>query len=212
MRLDAFLPVSYDDKLCCLISFRETELSKNQITLDEVEIKNSLFINREEGINTNRGFIIGINNDDILIQLGNNRFTVDRYTTEMLCNLIDELYKEYMNKKENLLIMVGGVGFEQVDFSLFKIMSVPNDIWDYMHDFANHHDHSTGNSEWHIFQMYNDKKQIVFYHNKERDSSIIADILCYLVSERGDFYSTLYWKAGYTPALMSNEGFDNIVK
>jgi len=213
VRLDAFLPSSFDDTLSCLVLFREVTMSTAQITLGEDEIIETLFANRHKGISTDRGFIVGIRNEDVLVRLGNNRFLIDMHTVEALCVLVDELYDVYEDKKQKLLAMVGGTGFEWRKQSGLRLMTVPNAIWDDMRHFTNRHGCEEGDSAWHIFTpMHAANARIILRHNHHRQPGVQAEVFCQLVCERGLSGSEVYWQPGYTYGCEENEGFDNIVK
>lgn len=213
VRIDAFLPISNDQKLSCLILFQQPGLSDCMISFDEDFIKNVLFNDCDSGLTENRGFIWYMDRDKVGIKFPNIRFTADLITARQLCEIISRLHIQYSKIRTELIEVVGAVGFKEESPGEYRILRVPRSIWTEMVDFAQAHDHYYGETEWDIFRPLHSvrKDRIMIYKNHM--NKINADILAELyVSDLSSTSVNIVWKAGYTPFISKMDGFNNQIK
>lgn len=213
VRVNSYLPVSLDDKLSCLILFKQEGLTDCIFLFDEDDIKSRFFQGYNTGKTTKRKFISYLNNDIVGINFLNNRFETDYKTVDQLCRIVDDIYVEYYTRKDQLLVTIGATYFEEIDDGEFSILRMPKDKWIEMVDFAQSHDYYIGNTEWDIFQPLHlsSKNHIMIYRNQL--NKINADVLAQLyVNDLSGDYVEVFWKAGFTEYLRTMDGFDNIHK
>ncbi len=211
VRVNAFLPVSIEEELSCLILFKQNGLSDCMFSFDQDSIK-SYFFNGYKTEVTNRNFIWYMDNNEVAIKLPHNRFISNLKTAEQLAIIFDDLYKEFDKRKSALLNTIGATYFEEVGKGEFTILSVPKYIWIAMVDFAQQHDHF-GDTEWDIFQPLNltVKNHIKIYKNHLNKNK--ADVLVELyVKDMSSSYVEIIWKPGHTHSLRNMEGFNNEIK
>lgn len=213
VRIDAYLPVSIEEKLSCLISFQQPGLSDCMFTFEEDQIRKILFNDHNSGFSEKRKFILNIDSEKVGIQFPNNRFITDVQTAEQLCILISCLYEKYLLTKRELYQIIGAINYEEINQGEFNIIRTPLYLWTAMVDFAQKHDHFYGNTQWDIFHPLNLQKKdhIIIYKNHL--NKIKADILAELfVRDINKNYVDIVWKAGYTPLIDKMDGFNNEMK
>lgn len=214
VRVDAYIPVNFEQKLSCLILFRQQGLSDCMITLEEDTITDLLFYGEKNSEDIEkRKFIWYIDGDKIGVKLPNNRFVTDSETVKQLCEITTRLHKNYLIIREEILSIIGATKFPEEQPGEFLILRVPKYIWEAMVDFAQKHDHFWGETKWDIFHPLNlyKKDRIIIYKNHL--SKINADILAELyVKDLSSKYVDVIWKSGFTPSKSKMEGFDNMIK
>ncbi|MBB6637610.1 hypothetical protein J2Z47_002442 [Cohnella thailandensis] len=214
VRLDAYIPVNFEQSLSCLILFQQPGLSDCMITLEEDSIRDLLFYGDNDSDEIEkRNFIWYIDGDKIGIKLPNNRFVTDSETVKQFCEIITRFHKNYLKVREELLSIIGATKFVEEQPGEFRILRAPKYIWESMVDFAQKHDHYWGETKWDIFHPLNlhKKDRIIMYKNHL--SEIKADILAELhVKDLGSNYVDIIWKSGFTPSQSKMEGFNNLIK
>lgn len=212
-RVDAFIPISIEQELSCIITLKQIGLSDCMFYFDERDIKFYFFEGYRTGVTYDRNFIWYIENENIAIKLPNNRFLSDPETAEQLSIIFDDLYDEFHKRRDSLLNTLGATYFQEIDREKFSILRVPRNIWIAMVDFAQQHDHYIGNTEWDIFHPLNliEKNHIIIYNNHLNvyEADILAELY---VKDMSGSYVDILWKAGHTPSLRKMEGFDNKIK
>lgn len=215
VRIDAFLPVDFESELSCLILFEKQEISGCMFSFDEEKIQSLFFEGYGTGISSERNFIWYINNKEIALRLPYNRFVTDEETVKQLCDLTDDLYKEFHKRREELVNTVGGRLFEEVKPGRFKIIMLPKWIWNKMFDFAQSHDYMNGDGIWNTFSPINgiEKNMIRIYKNNSI-TDIKADVLVELtISNIGNENVNIIWNPGYTPYISEKmDGFNDVQK
>ncbi|WMJ81462.1 SMEK domain-containing protein [Clostridium sp. MB40-C1] len=213
VRIDAYLPTNIEQQLSCRILFKQPGLSDCMFSFDESLTKTILFIDSDKGLIDKRQFIWYIDGDKVGVKFPNNRFITDKETAQQLCILISKLHKYYSARKQSLCNVVGATNFKEENGGEFKIIRMPISIWSAMVDFAQKHDHFSGDTKWHIFRPLNllKKNHIIIYKNHLNITK--GDILAELhVKDISSYYVDIIWKQGYTPLLNKMDGFDNIIK
>lgn len=215
VRIDAFLPKNLDQELSCCILFQQPGLSDCMISFDEDEIKEILFEGHEKGLTGERGFIwyLDMDNDKVGIKFPNNRFVTNINTARQLCDIINDLFYSYLNSKQKIYEVIGANHFNEKSIGEFLILQVPRLIWIAMVDFAQRHDHYSGDTVWDIFKPLNliKKNRIIIYKNHLH--KIKADVLAELhVEDMSNSFVEIIWKTGYSPSVGKMDGFDNQTK
>lgn len=214
VRLDAFLPVDFKSKLSCLIMFEQEGISDCMFSFDEEQIHSLFFEGYNTGISSERNFIWYINNKEIALKFPYNRFVTDEETVKQLCELTDDLYREFYKRKGQLVNTVGGRLFEEEEAGLFKMITLPRWIWLKMFNFAQSHDHAYGDGIWDTFYPINpmSENRIVIYKNHKID--VEADVLVELIIRNAGYDNVdVIWKPGDTPHIYHKmEGFNNVQK
>ncbi len=153
--VNAFLPQYPDIKGSCLICF--ARLSDYMITFGHETILNSLFKGLYSDISLNlRGVIVGndIKNDNVYyVQLGNNRIPLFKEELSQLCEIIDDLSKEYLKSQLNIEEKLDTYYFEKSKFreNGYRLISIKRSLWRMITVFIKEHDYEKGNTPWHIF-------------------------------------------------------------
>lgn len=208
VRVDAYLPVSYDDTFSCCFSFSKTELASVHPSLSGEEGARLLFTNRHLRLSPKRLFIgfIHEGRDLARIHLGAATIHVDLHTAEQLCELIDALYQAYASHREKILSTMGCTGYSTGQLNKIPVLYLAKDIWRDMFLFANEHSVYDAQSEWHRFIPYNDPVQ-------QRCIQISAtgrSLLCKISKEdRPGDEVLVFWEPGYDLHLPDMCGFDN---
>lgn len=215
VRIDAFLPKNLEQELSCCILFQQLGLSDCMISLDEDEIKEILFEGYKKGLTDERKFIwyLDIESNKVGIDLLNNRFTVNIETAQQLCNIIDDLFESYLESKQKIYDIIGANCFNEKNIGEFLILQIPKNIWIAMVDFAQIHDHYTGDTLWDIFKPLNllEKNRIIIYKNHldERKADVFVELH---VKDMSNSCVDVVWKSGYSPSVAKMDGFDNEIK
>lgn len=213
VRIDAFLPTTLKNELCCCILFSKKDIEGCMIAFDEEEIIDTLFVGNEKKVSLERKFIYYIEGNEVGISVKGMRFLVDYETAEQLCVELVRLEMAYMKEKNKILDMVGAKGFEEIAKGEFLLLQMPKSIWINMVDFAQEHDHYTGSGEWDMFHplaLFR-KERIIIYKNhlQLHKGDILAELYVPNIDEN---QVNVVWKAGYTPNIGEMSGFDNSVK
>ncbi|TMV49570.1 HNH endonuclease [Paenibacillus mesophilus] len=213
VRVNAFIPISIEDQLSCLIIFKQSGLSDCMFSFDENHIKFYFFEGYKTGVTSSRNFIWYIDNGNIAIKLPNTRFVSDFEIAEQLSIIFDDLYDEFDKRKSALLNTIGATYFEEVSKGKFSLLRVPKNIWIAMVDFAQQHDYFVGDTEWDIFRPLNLlKKNHIMICKKHLDNSESGISTELYVNDLSGNYVDIIWKAGWAPKLRKMEGFDNKIK
>ena len=208
VRIDAYLPSKISDKVSCLFTFGQDDISGCMITLDEEILKEQFFKDCEKDI-TERRFIAYVEENKVCVDFPNNRFITDMETANHIMLLADKLKHNYEQKKSKIIDIVGGDNFSKDSNGRYEMIEMPKKIWRMLCDFAMKHDCFIGESEWDIFNPQHGYYNIMIYKN-QKDTSFKGDIIVNLNSKKLDEENIkVLWDAGYTNSLRENEGFNN---
>lgn len=205
VKVSAFIPVVYNKELSCLISIN----GHDSIAYGQKDLENIFFSEYNKPI-SERKFIL-YHNGIFVFQVPHLRFTISEKTTFELCKLLDDLYDEYIKRKNKIKEVLGSHNFTEVNGEI-KILSIPKYIWYKMLKFTYEHDYmDTSDTVWNIFYPCNGYKIIQIYNNI--NSGIKADLLARLYTKTVDVESIdIYWEPGFTPYIGIMDGFDDRVK
>lgn len=217
VRIDAYLPYSYDDSISCLISFKEIYQSHLFITYGEDDIINFMFTGYKTNIKENkRGWCTICENDSLKayqIKLPNITFNCTYETLEQMAEICDSLYEEYLLQKININNILESDMFPQSSKDTFKLISLKNEIYILFQNYIENHQYDQDkNIETNIFhlQFNNPDFYIDTNINETGNKSIHAKIK---VVKNGDYYD-FFWKPGYSNSDMYDKmlDFDNVIK
>lgn len=169
--------------------FRTLSIRGCMMTLNNKQIINQLF----KGIKTDpkydlRGFIsYHTKEDDYCIQLGNNRFILNKEETYELCTIVDDFTSEYMESLMEVEEKLGTISFKRSRKGAYKLIKINTELWKMIVRFMSKNDAYNTSGEWSIFdpneymiKVYsqNHKRYQNGYHaiiNLERDYDDIFD-------------------------------------
>lgn len=217
VRIDAYLPYSYDDSISCLISFKEIYQSHLFITYGEDDIINFMFTGYKTNIKENkRGWCTICENDSLKayqIKLPNITFNCTYETLEQMAEICDSLYEEYLLQKININNILESDMFPQSSKDTFKLISLKNEIYILFQNYIENHQYDQDkNIETNIFHLLfnNSDFYIDTNINETGNKSIHAKIK---VVKNGDYYD-FFWKPGYSNSDMYDKmlDFDNVIK
>lgn len=170
--INAFLPQYPDIKGSCLIYF--ARLRDCMITFGHDTILNNLFKGLYTDISLNlRGFIVGndIKDENIYyIQLGNNRIPVFKEELTQLCDIIDDLSKEYLKALLNIEERLDTYCFEKSKLreNGYRLINIKRGLWRAIIEFIREHDYEKGNTPWHIFDANDGMIKVYSKESSER--------------------------------------------
>lgn len=101
-----------------------------------------------------RGFVVARDerNDEYLIQLGNNRFTLSAEEAADLCGVIDRLGAWYLAKARRAECEVlNSIEFAPAEGGGYLLCAVGLGLWRKIIRFAAAHDYANGKTRWHVF-------------------------------------------------------------
>lgn len=130
VRVDAYLPISYNDTFSCCFSFSKRELASVNPSLSGREGARILFTNRDRGLSPERLFVgfIHPEKDVVRIHLGSATIHIDLDTATQLCQLIDALYESYTDHRERILSIMGSAGFDTEKLNRIPVLHLAKDI------------------------------------------------------------------------------------
>ncbi|MEH2165352.1 MAG: hypothetical protein V7K41_01460 [Nostoc sp.] len=143
----------------CQIEFSSILLRGLKINLNHQDILGQLMT----GLHTQpdwgcRRFLKQINKDNFTVNFGQTTVILSKLEATDLCLCIDEICQEYQNLIIEFENTLETWDFEFVKFSEvrgFILLSVRQELWKSMQQFANEFDYTKGKSEWHLFHREN---------------------------------------------------------
>ena len=159
VRIDAYLPVDYEDKMSCQISFIEVYQSDIFLTYEEENIKKYLFSGYKTLFNSKERrwcmFYEHLKDDSIYrIILPNVQLNVSKETLRQMAIICDSLYEEYMIQIENINNILGVSEFIEVDKNLWKLFKINERTRYVLYDFMESHQYDQDlNDEYNIFHI-----------------------------------------------------------
>lgn len=217
VRIDAFLPVTYEDKMSCLISFKELYQSDIFITYNEDDIKNYLFTGYKTQLNSGNRRWCTFYEDLIAspiyeINLPNIKLHVSVETLEQMAKISDRLFEEYTLQISTINNILGASDFQKVDEKSYKLFSIRKDIFQILLNFMKDHQYEQANdNKYNIFHLTN--SSTFFYLHRNRHSNKRADIYaCINLVDAYNYYDVI-WSPGYTACETDKmKDFDNAIK
>lgn len=212
VRISAFLPKSYKQKLSLLMMFRKKAVEDAWITFGQEDAENILFCSQEGSEVINRKFVLYEDDGKVWLQLLNIRFAIEYTVAENLCNILDDLKEEYIKCKKNQEKLLGIEKFNRDEQGDIVLAELPVYVWDAMFDFAQERDYGLPHDEWNMFHTGSFSRDTIrLYKNvhiKEK-GDVLAEISCKRTYAN---YAAIVWNPGYTAIDNPCEEFDNKIK
>lgn len=208
VRLDAYIPTSYEESLSCAFYFSKRDISAAVPSLSGPELPHLLFHHREKGLSPDRPFIgfISPEHDLVRLHLGSATLHVDIHTATQVCRLIDRLYAAYMVRKRRILSILGCHDMRVEPSDRIPVLQLSKDIWSDMFQFANHHSVHSKSDQWDCFIPYNDSVR----QGRIQVSASGRELLfCLSKQEEPGDTVIVSWEPGHIHGSSAMAGFDN---
>ncbi len=213
IQLSAFIPLTYEKQLSCIMRLRQHNISGISIAFNQDELIRDYFVS-EQDFKTKHNIGRYEDEDEICLQMQNCRFNVNVHTAFHAYKLFQELKKEFLIEK-NIIDNALGIKDFRRDKNGYILMYVEKCQWEEMLFFARNHDYCQCDDEleWSIFN--NNCKEDSLTLSPNIYGSIHGDILSRISVvelEENCTKMKLYWNPGYKANVNCMEGFDNIIK
>lgn len=213
IHLSAFIPLSYEGELSCMLQIRQHNLSGAYITFNQEILLEDYFISE---IEFEKKHHVGRYEDDeeICMQIQNMRINLNAHTAYHIYKLFEELKEEYFvtRKKINNILGVEGLSREE---NKYRLMTIDIMEWEEILFFARNHDwlQKDNEMEWNIFNNNCSRSSLTLSPNV--NGTIRGDILAKISVSPNELWNDkldLYWEPGFKTGTRSMDCFDNIVK
>lgn len=211
IHLTAFIPLTYEKKISCLLQFRKHDISAADITLNQDMLLQDYFIEEDE---FKRKHNVGryVDEEMLYMQIENIRFNINAHTGYHIFQLFCELKDQYFKSKKLIDKNLGGESIRKIE-DKYCLMTISKQQWNEILFFAREHDYLNDNGEWNIFNNNWSNDSLTLSPNVHGE--IRGDILAKIRVERSrENISMLdvFWEPGFKFGKPSMEGFDNVVK
>lgn len=200
------IPKTIEEGASCLLTFTSLRISACLITINQNQINEVLFSSvKTSPTKASRKFILfpdRHNNEEYFVQLGNNRFTLKIQELEQLCNIIDDLYDEYIKVFENIENAMGTTEFEyDSDVKGYKLLKMSKQLWNLLFRYSWKYDWDNGNDDRYIFNKTGTQIQINSPFSNKNFRGGIHSVL----HPVEDIHSiVIYWKEGFSSYYEDN--------
>lgn len=153
IQITAFLPADYQQEISCLLEIRKSDVRGAYLTFDQETLVNDYFIEESDYIARHHvGRWRG--EDQIWIQMGRVRMTVDAHTAYHIYRLFMELKEAYRQAEEKIRRTPGALNMKKGKAG-YCLGTLSADQWRRIWDYACAHDWcmTKGNQHENIFQV-----------------------------------------------------------
>ncbi len=202
VRVDAFLPIRYDDILCCIVYFKSLYQKDIDITFDGDDIVNVLFDGCESRKNPYKRRwcknMLSLSGEEFYqIDLPNIRVKASAEMIEQFALIMDELFNEYILQQENIKYILGATNFPEFkeEKGSYKILSLRMNVFNMLSLFIQNHSYDDENKPYNIFQICwgGDKVALRRNVNSRED----AEVYAYLkFKSKDESYVDVIWQPG----------------
>ncbi|MBQ3600421.1 MAG: HNH endonuclease [Lachnospiraceae bacterium] len=217
VRIDAFIPASYDGSMSCMLSFKELYQTDIFITYDEDVIKDFLFSGYQTDIKENsRKWCIYYDflgdNSVFEIHLPNIRLKTSEETVAQMAKICDSLYEEYLLQETFINSVLGTEKFPKKSKNSYALFGMRSDLfqifWEYM---LNHKYDSKDDKEKNIFNLPYYRNDFFYIQPNMYHNDIASTYACIQVEKNGEYYDFI-WRLGPSsvPSQELAEFDDNI--
>ncbi|WP_373598704.1 SMEK domain-containing protein [Paraclostridium bifermentans] len=211
IQLTAFIPLTYEKKISCLLQFRKHDISDAYITLNQDMLLKDYFIEEDE---FKRKHNVGryVDEEMLYMQIENIRFNINAHTGYHIFQLFCKLKDQYLESKKLIDKKLGAEFIRKIEDE-YCMMTIRKQQWDEILFFAREHDYFNDNGEWNIFNNNLSNDSLVLSPNVHGE--IRGDILAKIRVERSRENINMldvFWEPGFKFGKPSMEGFDNVVK
>ena len=210
--LYAYIPKNYRQTISCSLEFRQMDLEGLTIAIEQEELLEDYFVNREE-FEEKHFKARKVDDDEQWVKLGNIRMVINAHTAFHLMYLFEELREVYQNNLAVIEEELGVIGMEKYDGG-YQIAEISKTTWCKIMEFARKHDwgDQQGNEEWNIFNCNCSEKGFYlspFMYGGESRGDVFAEIK---IKEKADEKVAVYWFPGFKGYDDCMNGFDNKIK
>ncbi len=216
VRIDAFLPASYEGEMSCLILLKKAYQADMFITLCEKDIKQYLFsgyhteLEQKKRLWYNDYSPIGENVYEI--NLPNVKHYVSHTATIQMAKICDALYDEYILQDTIITDILGAGCFEKRDKGSYLLFAIRNDVLGVLRSYMKNHQYNCpetireGKNIFHLYAHNDNKIDLQQNLYKEEGAGVYACINLNKV----EGYHEVIWSPGFTGWETSKmSGFDN---
>lgn len=147
VKLIGFFPTIKNPFGSCLITFKSLKIRDCMISFNHDLILKDLLMGVNSPVHEMlRKFIVGMNQDKVCLQLGNNRFFVQYEQAEQLCKIIDKFAQIYISKLKKIEVILGLQGFKRSKELRFgyRLLKINRFLWKQIINFTNEFDINIG--------------------------------------------------------------------
>lgn len=213
IHLSAFIPLSYNGELSCMLQIRQHNLSGVYITFDQEMLLEDYFVSEMEFENKHH---VGRYEDEeeICMQIQNMRINLNAHTAYHIYKLFEELKEEYFAAKSEIDSILGTNGLSRVG-NRYLLMTIDIMEWEEILFFARNHDwfQEGDEIEWNIFNNNCSRNSLILSPNV--NGTIRGDILATISVIPNKTWNNkfdLYWEPGFKANVRCMDSFDNVVK
>lgn len=212
IHLSAYIPLSYEEELSCMLQIRQYNLAGAYITFNQEMLLEDYFVSETEFESKHH---VGRSEDEeeIYMQIQNIRINLNAHTAYHIYRLFAELKEEYFLAKKQMDRILGTEGLSR-EGNKYLLMTIDRIEWEEILFFARNHDwFQEGDAEWNIFNNNSSINSLILSPNV--NGMIRGDILAQLSvapNKMRDDKLDLYWEPGFKINVGCMECFDNIVK
>ncbi|MCU9809062.1 SMEK domain-containing protein [Paraclostridium sp. AKS46] len=211
IQLTAFIPLTYEKKISCLLQFRKHEISDAYITFNQEMLLQDYFIEEDE-FKRKHNVDRYVDEEMLYMQIENIRFNINAHTGYHIFQLFCELKEQYFKSKKIIDKKLGAESIRKID-DKYCLMTISKQQWNEILFFAREHDYFNDNGEWNIFNNNWNNYSLTLSPNVHGE--IRGDILAEIRVERSRQSISMldvFWEPGFKYGKPSMEGFDNVVK
>ena len=208
VQLWAYIPLTYNKQLSCMLQFRRHDISGEYITFDQKALLADYFVSESDFKSIHSRGRFG-DEEDICFQMGNLRFDINANTADHVYRLFCDLNKEYQEIGKHIDTILGTKGLQRED-EKYLLMTIDTADWERILFFAKNHsyDKKYGEMEWNIFH----KTPVGFWLQPNLYGQKEGLIYAQIIAEADSDKTKVYWKPGYGFNLGDMKGFDNVTK
>ena len=218
VRIDAYLPIRYNDKMCCMVYFRSLYQTDIDIGFDEEDIVAILF----EGCSSRKNAYerswcrVRKTLEDEKFYVMNLPNVMIKASTDMVkqfAQIIDRLFDDYIVQKEIIRAELGAENFPEYKEKggSYKILELEMNFFAEFLKFMKKHPYDGEDKPYNIFQVYPDPDMVALRRNV--DSNEDAEIYAYLkFIPKMEGYIDVIWQPGMYRPIGESERmkyFDN---
>lgn len=213
IQLTAFIPLTYEKKISCLLEIRQHDLAGAYITFDQEQLIQDYFIDEDEfTIKHNVGRYA--DEEMLYMQIENVRLNLNAHAGYHIFQLFSELKNQYLQTKKQIDIKLGAENIRKVE-DKYCLKTINEQQWNEILYFARNHDwfSDEGEPEWNIFNNNSSNNSLILSPNVHGE--IRGDILAKIsidYSQEHIGMLDLFWEPGFKYDKRSMQGFDNVVK
>jgi hypothetical protein len=213
IQLTAFIPLTYEKKISCLLEIRQHDISAAYITFDQEQLLQDYFVEEDE---FKRKHNVGryVDEEMLCMQIENVRFNINAHAGYHIFQLFSKLKDQYFESKKQIDKNLGSEAIRKVE-DKYCLMTISEQQWHEILFFARKHDWFSDDGEcgWNIFNNNCSNDSLILSPNVHGE--IRGDIMAKISVDYSREYLgilDLFWEPGYKFDKRSMEGFDNVVK